>query len=670
MREVIATFRMAGFELVPPRGKEKEWLLTNGLGGFAASTVAGINTRRYHGLLIAALQPPVDRRVLLSKFEEEVFIDGRKYSLFASQTVGGYSGHGFNYLHEFRRFPFPLYTFRLEDVFIRKEIFMVNGSNTVLIRYQVLNENNRQVNLLFYPLVTCRDYHWTIRRNDWPFYTTITGQQVIVEAYAGAPRLYLAADSGKAEKTGFWYYDVFYEAEASRGLDPVEDLYCPVRFAVQARGNQVVTLGASTGELHLTQDWVVRKRGEEIARMRSLVEANRLRDDYLDVLTLAADDFIVERRNMGKKTIIAGYPWFSDWGRDAMIALPGLTLVTGRFDDARQIIGNFIAHEKDGLLPNMFPDDATPPAYNTVDAALWIFWTLYKYVEYTGDWGLAADFYPRLQEIIARYGSGTRYGIKMDEDGLVSQGEEGLALTWMDARVKGQAVTPRRGKPVEVNALWHFALRFMALLARRLGQVTWLGDYQALADRVRGSFTEKFWNDRQKCLYDVIDHGEKDASVRCNQIIAVSLPVRLLDRERELAVVRKVWQCLYTTYGLRSLSPESPQYRGRYEGNEHERDRAYHQGTVWVWPWGHFVTAVNRLYTADYRNRQLVRRMILPFLYHLSQQCIGTVAEIFDGDPPHAHRGCFAQAWSVGEVLRVYAEEFLGVRGAYKIELD
>ena len=298
-----------------------------------------------------------------------------------------------------------------------------------------------------------------------------------------------------------------------------------------------------------------------------------------------------------------------------------------------------------------------------------MFWTLYKYLEYTGDGSWSGRPSP-FTKYNHNYKDGTWYNIGMDQDGLIAQGQEGMALTWMDACVEGQGVTPRRGKPVEINALWHFGLRFMAWLAPRCDDETGATVYQTLADEVRDSFNRVFWNERERCLYDLVEDYHEDAAVRCNQIIAVSLPIRLLSPERELAVVQKVWRELYTPFGLRSLSPVSESYQGVYAGNERERDRAYHQGTVWVWPWGHFVTAVNRLYGTYSGRQELIGRLLAPLVAHLDDQCMGSIAEIFDGDVPHYERGCFAQAWSVGEVLRVYVEEFLGRHPTYQISLN
>ncbi|HHV76903.1 MAG TPA: glycogen debranching protein [Syntrophothermus lipocalidus] len=660
----------AGPQLGPPAGTKREWLLTNGIGGFASSTVSGINTRKYHGLLVAALNPPVERRLLLAKLEEEVCVESRKYSLFCSQTVGGYSGHGFEFLHEFRRFPFPTYIYRLENIFIRKEIMMVRGENTVLILYHVLNPDNLNFRLCLFPLVTNRDYHWTVRKNKWPFLTSIQDNRVMIEAYPGAPKLYLSADRGRLQRAGFWYYDLFYELEAERGLDAVEDLYCPVKFEIESNRSLSWALRASTEDLAIDQEWVLKQRNESLDRMKRLGRALPQTDNHIKVLTLAADDFIVERRNTGKKTIIAGYPWFTDWGRDAMIALPGLTLVTGRYRDAREIIKGFVDWVQEGLVPNCFSDDSGCPHYNTVDASLWLFWAVYKYLEYTGDWDFVNEVYPCLCTIVDDYCRGTRYGIKVDKDGLVTQGEEGMALTWMDARIAGQPVTPRRGKAVEINSLWHFAARFLAYLTCRFGRPRSGKEFTKLADLVRSSFVREFWFEPGGYLYDVVGEVDKDATLRCNQVIAVSLPTRLLNSEQEKSVIRKVWRELYTPFGLRTLCPLSEGYKGTYGGSEHERDRAYHQGTVWVWPWGHFVTAVSRIY-ADYSGRlTLIKKMVKPLLIHLEDGCVGNVSEIFDGDFPHSPRGCFAQAWSVGEVLRVYAEEVMGVKGRHKIDIQ
>ncbi|MGE5396352.1 MAG: amylo-alpha-1,6-glucosidase [Chitinophagales bacterium] len=642
-------------QVSPPEGKMREWLLTNGLGGFASGTVSGINTRRYHGLLIAALKPPADRRLLLAKLEEEIFIDDRKYSLFCSQTLGGYSGHGYHLLHEFHLDPFPRYTFLIEDVFLEKQIIMPRGQNTILVRYQIVNPSHRKIVLDLFPLIACRDYHWTTRRNDWPFTTEPAGTGVRIEAFPGAPGLYLSIDQGQWSYTRYWYYNIFYEMEAFRGLDSVEDLFSPVKFTGEFSDNATLWFGASTEAITLTREWCEENRARTMERVQQLMDSSVVDDVHLRTLAVAADAFMVQRGD--NMSVIAGYPWFGDWGRDTMISLPGLTLTTGRHNDFRSVLRSFMTWEKDGLLPNLFPDDSGDPAYNTADASLWVFWSLYKYWQYTRDKGFLEEAYPMLKRILNRYINGTHYGIRMDNDGLITQGEDGKALTWMDARVEGEVITPRRGKTVEINALWYWALTFSSFLAGLLGekkQAAALGDLSVLTRR---SFSDVFWYQAEGYLYDYINGDEKDHSLRCNQVIALSLPSSLLEPNRELDVLRNIWRYLYTPFGLRTLAPDSPGFYGRYTGNQKERDRAYHQGTVWVWPLGHFITAYNRLYGRTRYCREISIKMLRPLLNHLSYQGLGTVSEIFDGASPYYPRGCFAQAWSVAEVIRVLYEE-------------
>lgn len=642
-------------EVLPPHGKSKEWLLTNGIGGFAASTISGINTRRYHGYLVASMKPPVERRMLLAKVEEEIIVDGRKYPLLASETLGGFSGLGFKHLALFQRYPFPLYLYQIEDILLEKEIIMVKGQNTALVRYQVYNLNERTFKIRVFPLITNRDYHWTLRRNDWPFAMSFSDNSVNIEAYPGAPSLYIYWDRAIPLQPGFWYYNVYYEEEAFRGLDAIEDLYCPFYLEVEGKNSVSFWFAASTEHLNFSSQWAEEVREQERKRLKSLPFLPESAELWVQVLTSATQDFLVEKRDK-TLTVIAGYPWFTDWGRDALISLPGLTLVTGRYEDFRQVMTSFLAHAKGGIVPNLFSDLGGEACYNTADASLWVFWAIYKYFQYTKDLTFIEENISQLQEIIENYSRGTMFGIKMDEDGLITQGEEEKALTWMDAVVDGKPVTPRWGKAVEINALWHFALKLMSFLSRTLGQRKLAQELFSWSELAKKSFQEKFWNDQGGYLFDVVRGEHKDDAIRCNQIIAVSLPTCVLTRGQERLVLETVWRHLYTPLGLRTLSPFHPNYRGRYRGNQGERDRAYHQGTVWVWPWGHFMTAIGRLYRENPCLPQVVWRMVQPFLAHLADKGLGTVSEIFDGDAPHSPQGCFAQAWSVAEVLRVVYE--------------
>ncbi|MGE5371743.1 MAG: amylo-alpha-1,6-glucosidase [Solirubrobacterales bacterium] len=650
-------YEYAGADLMLPRGKEREWLLTNGIGGFASSTISGINTRRYHGLLVAALKPPGDRRVLVSKLEEEVWIDEHRFSLFGSETVGGFSGMGFHYLQTFRRFPLPAYVYRLDDVVLEKEIWLPQGENEVQVRYRIINPNRRHVRMVVYPLLTARDYHWTLRRNEWPWRTTITGSGVMVEPYDGGPHIWLTSDSVSCSEAGFWYYDVFYAQEAARGLDAVDDLYCPVTWEFETDSDNVFRVAAAAQPVIIEREMAARERISELIRIQALTERPGFDSAALKVLAVAADQFLVRGRAGEGMSVIAGYPWFGDWGRDTMIALPGLTLPAGRYEDFRRCFRTCLVYARDGLIPNLFDDRGGDPAYNTVDASLWAFWAIYKYLQYTKDWDFVLEAAEVLDRILEHYRDGTAFGIGMDKDGLIVQGSPGHALTWMDACIHGEVITPRRGKPVEINALWHFALRFQSYIRRYDGRTARSSEWRQLSDLVKEHFAAAFWLSEKGYLADAVDDQGPVHALRCNQIIAASLPVRLLPAGLEHAVVGAVTRRLLTPFGLKTLADDHPGYSPRYQGNPEERDRAYHQGTVWVWPWGQYMTALNRTYERSEASRRLINRLIAPLLWHLEQEGLGTVSEVFDPEPPFSAGGCFAQAWSVAELLRVLWEE-------------
>lgn len=647
------------------QGVEKEWVVTNGLGGFAAGSIIGANTRKYHGLLIAAIKPPVDRIFLLSKIEEEVTIDGQVYSLSSNETYGGEYPRGYVYLHSFALEPFPIFTYALGNVFIEKRIFMIYGENSTIIRYHVYANDDSTVKLKLTPLVNCRDYHHTLRKNDWPFSQVINNKGTTIEAFPGAPKLHLASDQAHYNKgDGTWFEGIYYRGEESRGLDPWEDHFMPGNFTITCKGNGTFGLIASTEPITSFNPLLAQVKEEK--RLSKLVEQAGCMDDFTCRLVLAADSFIVHRQSTGKKSIIAGYPWFTDWGRDTMIALPGLTLVTGRNEEAKEILQTFAVYCKDGLIPNSFPDQGTEPWYNNVDASLWYFQAVYKYLEYTGNYDfIKVNIYPVLKQIVKYYWQGTHYNIKMDDDGLISAGSRGVQLTWMDAKVGDWVVTPREGKPVEINALWYNALQIMAMLAKQFEDED-LKQYKNLALKTKESFLEKFWHKSEQCLYDVISETGKDPAIRPNQIIAVSLPYIMLDLNQAGKVVDKVWQELYCSYGLRSISPQEAQYQGHYGGSQLKRDGAYHQGTGWVWLLGPFVTAYRKVHDYSSESREMAERFLAPLQTHLRDHGVGTVSEIFDGDWPNTPNGCFSQAWSVAEVLRAYVEEVLEKKPAHK----
>ncbi len=641
-------------ELTPELGSKKEWLLTNGLGGFASSTIIGENTRRYHGLLLASLEPPVDRRLLVAKLDEDLYVNKVRYVLGTNQVRDGYPQQGYRYLQHFQRYPFPTYTYQIDGVFLIKRIIMVHGESTTVVHYWIINQHKQDLEMYIFPLVNCRHYHYITQENDWPFHQKqINKRQVEIAPYNNAPLIYMASDRAVYACSPSWYKGMYYSIEDYRGLPCFEDHFMPGYFTLRSQKSEEFSIILSTDEIAgFDYEFVEKKEGD---RRNVLLSLAGYSDRFVQKLVLAADDFIVQRASTGKKSIIAGYPWFNDWGRDAMIALPGLTLCTGRFQDAREILATFAEHTKEGLVPNMFTDAGEDPLYNTVDASLWYFYAVQKYLAYTKDYSFIKDhLWATMREIIHYYRMGTRYGIAMDRDGLIIAGTPGLQLTWMDAKVGDWVVTPRQGKPVEINALWYNALMLMSELAGSLDKKE---EYSKLAAVVRRNLSLFFWNEEKQCLYDVIDGAEKDGRVRPNQIIAVSLPYSALPQQKALAVVNRVFEELYAVYGLRSLSSVDQQFQGHYGGDQYHRDSAYHQGTAWSWLLGHFVTAYRKVFEYSPESLITARLLLAPMRDHLRDHGIGTISEIFDGKHPFTPRGCFAQAWGVAEVLRSYLED-------------
>jgi len=604
------------------------------MGGYASSTIIGLNTRRYHGLLVAATKPPAGRMVLLSKMEETVVLDGRRYDLSTNRYPGVVHPCGYFFLAEFRLDPFPTFVFKVEGVEITKRVFMVHGENTVVIQYDFLGLDCK---FELRPLIAFRDYHATTRRNDAlnPGIQNEAGV-VTLAPYAGMPPLYLSHDAA-VESTGEWYFNFEYDIELERGFDDREDLFNPLVARYDVQPGSSVNIIASTERHQVAEADALRR--SELERRAEVGAAP---------LVAAADQFLVKRGDLA--TIIAGYHWFGDWGRDTMIALPGLTLATGRSEIARDILLTFAQHVDQGMLPNRFSDQGETPEFNTVDATLWMFEAVRAYATHTADWDFVRDnLYSILTGIIDWHRRGTRFGIGMDVDGLLRAGAPGVQLTWMDAKVGDLVVTPRRGKPVEIQALWYNALRIMESLAGRYGDAEHEAMFAGMADLARASFNDVFWNSASGSLYDVIDGDVRDASLRPNQIFAVSLPFSMLDSGRAKAVVEIVERELLTPRGLRTLDTKDPRYRGQYIGDPLSRDTAYHQGTVWPWLIGPFFTAWLKIHGPDSR----VKTWLAEFQTHLTEAGLGQVSEIFDGDPPFAPRGCIAEAWSVAELLRI-----------------
>ena len=650
----------------------REWLETNGIGGFASSTIIGLNTRRYHALLTAAIKPPLGRVVLLSKLEETLAVGDQRFELSANQYKDVIHPRGFEFLDSFRLDPFPVFRYRCGDLQLDKTVFLVHGENTVVVQYQLLGDlRGRACRLEVRPLIAFRDYHGTTHANDAINRNVdIRPGAAIITPYSGLPSLSFFHDAQSVDPSGFWFYNFLYEREQERGLDALEDLYSPflLRFDLARNSSATdssATIIASTVQHNVTE--AAQLKDSEIRRRARIARATPVEDPFATLLTSAADQFIVARGD--QKSVIAGYPWFGDWGRDTMISLPGLTLVTDRHDDARNILRAFARSIDRGMLPNRFPDSGEAPEYNTVDATLWMFHAVHEFLRYTRDYDfIRAELYHPLADIIAWHERGTRYGIHLDSDGLLHAGEPGAQLTWMDARVGDWVVTPRQGKPVEIQALWYNALRVIAQLATVFGDPAAAARYSALADRTREQFLQVFWNDASGCLYDVInDHGSPDAAIRPNQIFAVSLPYPLLSSVHALRVIDVIEWELLTPYGLRTLSPRDPNYHGHFAGDASSRDGAYHQGTVWPWLLGPFLTAYVKVHGGTEPETQQVARgradhFLDPLRAHLLEGGLGQISEVFDGDSPHRPGGCFAQAWSVAEVLRTYVEDAKGRR--------
>src|ERR1041385_1049070 len=626
----------------------REWLETNGIGGFSSSTIIGLNTRRYHGLLTAATKPPVGRLVMLSKLEETLVIDGRRYELSANQYPGLIHPQGFSYQTDFRIDPFPTFTYEIEGLRLMKSVFMVQGENTSVVQYELTGENKSDVRLEVRPLMAFRDYHSTTHENDaLNSHIETEPGRITFKPYADLPALHLTHDESEVEASGFWYRNFQYAIEQERGLDFEEDLFNPCKLTFNLNSKTKVSIVASTEQHDGANGDALRK-----------IEVERRTTSKNDVFTLlrtAADQFIVARE--GGETVIAGYHWFSDWGRDTMIALPGLTLVNGRWDIAKDILAEFANHVDQGMLPNRFPDTGEAPEYNTVDATLWFFEAVRSLMQYTGDYEFVrTNLYSVLKDIIEWHVKGTRYGIHIDEDGLLFSGAPSVQLTWMDAKVGDWVVTPRQGKPVEVQALWYNALRVMEQLAAKFKDGKAKKKHAGMAAKAQASFNQVFWNEGAGCLYDVIVGDDRDASVRPNQVIAISLTNSMLSQDRAASVLRVVERELLTPRGLRTLSPQDPNYIGRYEGDPRSRDGAYHQGTVWPWLMGPFITAYVKTFGAK-AGQEFATEWLSHFQDHFTEACLGQISEIFDGDAPHRPRGCVAQAWSVSELLRATLEE-------------
>lgn len=645
------------------RGIEKEWLLTNGRSGFCGTTIIGANSRKYHSLLVASIKSPDERYMVLPKVEEVLTLNNKSYPLTSTKYIGEVV-KGFKNLQSFSHEGIPTYKYLVNGVDIQKRVFLEYRKNTSIIEYKIKgNGENGTLNLT--PYASFRNPGECGSLENLAFKNTINekGFKLIPEIKKDI-EINLFATSGKAKKEKEELSDyVFYDVDITSGDKCVEQYYIPGSIDIEFNGNEekvVYFVATIEKEIPNNIEMIINSEEKRIEKLSNTFNDNRPIAKYLP---LGADNFIVDRDSINSKTILAGYPWFLDWGRDTMIAVTGLTMSTNRLDDAKDILRSFSIYEKNGLIPNMFPDFGQEPLYNTVDGSLWYIKAIYDYLLYSNNEEslkfIKEEIYETIKKIIDSYKNGTDFSIGMKDDYLIWAGDGLDQVTWMDVRVNEIVVTPRHGKPVEINALWYNALKITALLAKKFGDEQ-ENEYEELAAKVKDSFQKKFWNEDSKCLYDVVNNNKCDDSIRPNQIWAVSLPFSILDREKEKAVVSTVYKELYTPYGLRSLSREHKDYKPMYIGKLFERDMAYHQGTVWGFTLGGFLSAYCRVNDYSKESIEFVDNCLKDMESHIEDQCLCGIAEIFDGEAPHHGRGCFTQAWSVGEIIRVYYEDVLG----------
>ena len=629
-----------------------EWLETNGLGGWAGSSIIGAHTRRYHGLLVAATDAPVGRKVLLSKLDETVHVHDRPHELSCNRYQNAVHPTGYIFLNEFRRDIFPEFTYKINGISLKKTVVAVHGENTTLVLYEVLRAN-KPFCLELLPLYAPRDHH-TVTQGRHDMHTGVESAADVfrTRAFPDAPELFIQAPGARFHAAPDWYYQFEYEAEQKRGEASGEDLFTPGKFYVDMQAGDRLGIIIST-ENPTGRDAFTLMEIEKQRRLQLIAQAGA-KSDLSRHLVLAADQFIVNRgKNL--KTIIAGYHWFTDWGRDAMIALPGLCLSTERLADARKILKAFASHVDQGMIPNNFKDQDGNPVYNSVDATLWFFVAVYRYLKHTDDRDFVCrELLPVLDEIIRWHYKGTRFGIGVNEEGLLHAGEDGVALTWMDAQAGDWAATPRTGLPVEVNALWYNVLRIYAHLKKVDRDIRVAREFENRARQVKRAFNQVFWNTEANCLYDLVSEAGTDARIRPNQLFAISLPFDLLSPLKAQRVLAVVEQQLYTPMGLRSLSPHDPGYVSAYRGDRMQRDAAYHQGTAWSWLLGPYIDALIKVKGEVGKYQSL--RVVRDFVASMGEIGVGSFSEIFDGGTPFKARGCIAQAWSVAEVLRVCKE--------------
>ncbi len=647
-------------ELTLSKALSLEWLETNGLGGYASSTIINCNTRKYHGLLVSHLEEPAGRFVLLSQIEDIFCQSGKRYFLCAHQYPDFFADGCFENLQKFQLDTHPCFIYQFGQTVLTKEILMPEGENTVLVKYEVVRGDNAVLEIS--PLVAFRNFHDLLYRNNEQKVQIQQCEQgcELTLNQENMPALFFQSDTKFAwESNGVWYHNFEYEREKERGYPYREDLYRPGTFKFHLGKKGSLILSCSVSEVGKSKSmgiWrvapIVKKWQQEIKRRKQL-KKTMSGIPFQQQLKTVGRSFIERMPGTSMPAVIAGYHWFVEWGRDAMISLPGLTLYLGLESVCLSVLRTFAENIHDGLIPNYLGKTKQKNAYNSVDASLWFAWAVQQYYLKTDDFeSVQTTLWPALKDIFEHYKSGTLHDIKMKEDGLIYAGNKDVNLTWMDANVNGQPVTARYGAQVEVNALWYNMLCFMCELAEKFDDAV-QSELKVLIRWVKKSFQATFWNEELGCLYDFVNSEEKNAAIRPNQIFAVSLPHCALSKVYAKKIVQIVKKHLLTPYGLRTLSPEHPCYIGNCVGKVEERDSAYHNGTVWPWLLGHFGEAVLKTSSSKAQAAQILEPCFDALTAHLSEAGIGSISEIFDGDAPHHPRGCISQAWSVAEVLRL-----------------
>ena len=648
----------------------KEWLLTNNRGGYSASTIIGCNTRRYHGLLVGSLHPPVDRIVALSNCLEMVIQNGEVFNLSTFEFPDKFAPQGHGYIKRFRRDIGVHFDYQLNNLEFTKSVYLCRESDTIALVYD-FKQVEEAIEFVLRPFIGLRDFHSLQKSYAHICRAQFEGALVIRHDTPGSCELSLNCPSMNFEKDKQWWFNFLYRCDQQRGQDFTEDLWTPGFFKrlieepcrivfyanLSSRYNpeqlKKTTLEKVCTDLQRHQESIKRKSANQSGTAK-----NEKQNSQYGTLCLAADQFITTRQTSqnDRTTILAGFPWFADWGRDAFISLPGLLLSTGKFDEAKSVLTTFAHAADDGLIPNRFDDHSDTAYFNSIDASLWFINAAFQYLNASGDMEtFTHQFLPTIRWIIDSYHKGSTYHIRADEDGLIIAGNEETQLTWMDSKYEGHSFTPRYGKAVEVNSLWYNCLCSIArFYSKQDAEVAKL--YQSMAERVKDSFLELFWNEKCSYLNDcVLPDGSVDATLRPNQIFAVSLPFSPLPTQQAKCIVDVVQRELLTPYGLRTLNVKDSRYKGTYIGPQRQRDEAYHQGTVWPYLMGPFVEAYLKVNEFSPTSKKEAAKFIEPLLHHLTENgCLGQICEIFDGDAPQKPKGCFAQAWSVAELIRAY----------------